>query len=279
MKSFLSKVFHGRHVAEATSSVQHEEEVAPVTGEHQEEGAVGQDAPTTEPGSPVVPAVGPAPAAPGQPLIIPPRFVPAPVPARELNPVHKCQVCGCHYYAAQNNHLACSHHPGGIIVDREPGHPRTLRWTCCRERVSKTSGCHQQVHVQAVPAPAAGPAVPAVPAVAGPSSSGAPAAAAADAAADATNADADANANTTTTNTTTSSDAAADAADAAAEEGAAAAGAASSGSGSAAAVPAGRGAPASRLPRVFGAFGRRGGRGGAPGTIAFRGEKPTIWKP
>lgn len=112
MKSFLSKVFHGRHVAEATSSVQHEEEVAPVTGEHQEEGAVGQDAPTTEPGSPVVPAVGPAPAAPGQPLIIPPRFVPAPVPARELNPVHKCRICGCHYYAAQNNHLACSHHPG-----------------------------------------------------------------------------------------------------------------------------------------------------------------------
>ncbi|RYP37910.1 hypothetical protein DL767_002782 [Monosporascus sp. MG133] len=96
--------------------------------------------------------------------------VPAPAPAHRPPPGQhpfsgsvRCGRCGCGYFPAANNALACYHHPGAVffrhasqrgyipsldMVDR-PYEPQAFVWTCCRGVVGQSSGCVYRRHVPA----------------------------------------------------------------------------------------------------------------------------------
>ncbi|RYP46572.1 hypothetical protein DL768_007254 [Monosporascus sp. mg162] len=98
-----------------------------------------------------VPAPGPAPTPTHRP---PSGQQPPPGSVR-------CGRCGCRYFPAANNSLACYHHPGAVffrhasqrgyipsldIVDR-PYEPQAFVWTCCGAVVGWSSGCVYRRHV------------------------------------------------------------------------------------------------------------------------------------
>ncbi|RYP59485.1 hypothetical protein DL769_008516 [Monosporascus sp. CRB-8-3] len=104
-----------------------------------------------------------------------PTPAPAPAPTHPPGPQQpppgsvRCGRCGCRYFPAANNSLACYHHPGTVffrhashlgyipsleVVDR-PYDPQAFVWTCCRGVVGRSSGCVYRRHV---PVGAQGPA-------------------------------------------------------------------------------------------------------------------------